>query len=82
MRLSVYRRHELITGLDTKGGNLAWDAMGNAQVVTALRLNTDVHARRGAVRHSDEESEMALERRDGVIQSVTSDQSEFLGGIR
>ena len=30
----VYRRHELITGLDTERGNLAWDAKEKDQVAT------------------------------------------------
>lgn len=78
----VYRRHELITGLDTERGNLAWDAKGKDQVVTAMSLNTNGHARGGAVRSSDEKALMALERRNCVIQSEMSDQPEYLGGIR
>jgi len=78
----VYRRHELITGLDTERGNLAWDAKGKDQVVTAMSLNTYDHARGGAVRSSDEKAVMALERRNCVIQSEMSDQPEYLGGIR
>lgn len=78
----VYRRHELITGLDTERGNLAWDAKGKDQVVTAMSLNTNDHARGGAVRSSDEKAVMALERRNCVIQSEMSDQPEYLGGIR
>ena len=78
----VYRRHELITGLDTERGNLAWDAMGKDQVVKAMSLNTNDHARGGAVRSSDEKAVMALERRNCVIQSEMSDQPEYLGGIR
>ena len=77
-----YRRHELITGLDTERGNLAWDAKGKDQVVTAMSLNTNDHARGGAVRSSDEKAVMALERRNCVIQSEMSDQPEYLGGIR
>ena len=76
----VYRRHELITGLDTERGNLAWDAKD--QVVTAMSLNTNDHARGGAVRSSDEKAVMALERRNCVIQSEMSDQPDYLGGIR
>lgn len=78
----VYRGHELITGLDTERGNLAWDAKGKDQVVTAMSLNTNDHARGGAVRSSDEKAVMALERRNCVIQSEMSDQPEYLGGIR
>ena len=78
----VYRRHELITGLDTERWNLAWDAKGKDQVVTAMSLNTNDHARGGAVRSSDEKAVMALERRNCVIQSEMSDQPEYLGGIR
>ena len=78
----VYRRHELITGLDTERGNLAWDAKGKDQVVTAMSLNTNDHARGGAVRSSDEKAVMALERRNCVIQPEMSDQPEYLGGIR
>ena len=78
----VYRWHELITGLDTERGNLAWDAKGKDQVVTAMSLNTNDHARGGAVRSSDEKAVMALERRNCVIQSEMSDQPEYLGGIR
>jgi hypothetical protein len=78
----VYRRHELITGLDTERGNLAWDAKGKDQVVKAMSLNTNDHARGGAVRSSDEKAVMALERRNCVIQSEMSDQPEYLGGIR
>ena len=78
----VYRRHELITGLDTERGNLAWDAKGKDQVVTAMSLNTNDHARGGAVRSSDEKAVMALERRNCVIQSEMSDQPDYLGGIR
>ena len=78
----VYRRHELITGLDTERGNLTWDAKGKDQVVTTMRLNTNDQVRDGAVRSSDEEAVMALERRDCVIQSAKSDQPDLLGGIR
>ena len=63
-------------------GNLAWDAKGNDQVVATMSLNTNALARGGAVRSSDEEAVMALEGRNCVIQSVKSDQPEFLGGIR
>ena len=79
---SVYRRHELITGLDTERGNLTWDAKGKDQVVTTMRLNTNDQVRGGAVRSSDEEAVMALERRNCVIQSAKSDQPVCLGGIR
>jgi len=51
----VYRRHELITGLDTERGNLAWDAKEKDQVATTMRLNTDDQVRGGAVRSSDED---------------------------
>ena len=78
----VYRRHELITGLDTERGNLTWDAKGKDQVVTAMRPNTNVQVRGGAVRSSDEEAVIALERRSCVIPSEQSDQPEYLGGIR
>ena len=78
----VYRRHEFITGLDTERGNLTWDAKGKDQVVTTMRLNTNDQVRGGAVRSSDEEAVMALERRDCVIQSAKSDQPDFLGRIR
>jgi hypothetical protein len=78
----VYRRHELITGLDTERGNLNWDAKRKDQVVTAMRPNTNVQVRGGAVRSSDEEAVMALERRSCVITSEQSDQPEYLGGIR
>jgi hypothetical protein len=78
----VYRRHELITGLDTERGNLAWDAKGKDQVVITMSLNTNDHVRGGAVRSSDEEAVMALERRNCVIQSDKSDQPDYLGGIR
>ena len=78
----VYRRHELITGLDTERGNLAWDAKEKDQVATTMRLNTDDQVRGGAVRSSDEKAVMALERRNCVIQSEMSDQPEYLGGIR
>lgn len=78
----VYRRHELITGLDTERGNLTWYAKGKDQVVTAMRLNTNVQVRGGAVRSSDEEAVIALERRSCVIPSEQSDQPEYLGGIR
>lgn len=81
-RQPVYRRHELITGLDTERGNLTWDAKGKDQVVTTMRLNTNDQVRGGAVRSSDEEAVMALERRDCVIQSAKSDQPVRLGGIR
>lgn len=79
---SVFRRHELITGLDTERGNLAWDVKGKDQVVTTMRLNTNVWVRGGAVRSSDEEAVMALERRNCVIRSEKSDQPDHLGGIR
>jgi hypothetical protein len=72
----VYRRHELITGLDTERGNLAWNAKGKDQVVTTMSLNTNDHARGGAVRSSDEKAVMALERRNCVIQSEKSDQPD------
>jgi hypothetical protein len=49
----VYRLHELITGLDTERGNLAWDAVGKDQVATTMRLNTDNQVSGGAVRSSD-----------------------------
>lgn len=78
----VYRRHELITGLDTERGNLTWDAKRKDQVVTAVRPNTNVQVRGGAVRSSDEEAVIALERRSCVIPSEQSDQPEYLGGIR
>lgn len=78
----VYRRHELITGLDTERGNLTWDAKGKDQVVTTMRLNTNDQVRGGAVRSSNEEAVMALERRDCVIQSAKTDQPVCLGGIR
>ena len=78
----MYRRHELITGLDTERGNLAWDAKGKDQVVITMSLNTNDHVRGGAVRSSDEEAVMALERRNCVIQFDKSDQPDYLGGIR
>jgi len=78
----VYRWHELITGLDTERGNLAWDAKGKDQVVTTMSLNTNDQVRGGAVRSSDEEAVMALERRNCVIRSDESDQPDHLGGIR
>lgn len=78
----VYRRHELITGLDTERGNLAWDAKEKDQVATTMRLNTDDQVRGGAVRSSDEEAVMALERRNCVIRSDEFDQPDDLGGIR
>lgn len=78
----VYRRHELITGLDTERGNLAWDAKGKDQVVTTMSLNTNDQVRGGAVRSSEEEAVMALERRNCVIRSDESDQPDHLGGIR
>ena len=78
----MYRRHELITGLDTERGNLNWDAKGKDQVVTAMRPNTNFQVRGGAVCSSDEEDVMGLERRSCVIPSEQSDQSECLGGIR
>ncbi|MEB3318192.1 MAG: hypothetical protein VKO39_08660 [Cyanobacteriota bacterium] len=78
----VYRRHELITGLDTERGNLSWDAKGRVQVGTIMRRNTNVQVRGGAIRRSDEEAVMALERRGCVIPSEQSDQPDYLGGIR
>ncbi|CAK6696126.1 hypothetical protein IFHNHDMJ_01962 [Synechococcus sp. CBW1107] len=78
----VYRRHELITGLDTERGNLTWDAKGKDQVATIMSLNTNDLVRGGAVRSSDEEAVIALERRNCVIQSDKSDQPGCLGGIR
>ena len=78
----VYRRHELITGLDTERGNLAWDAKEKDQVATTMRLNTDDQVRGGAVRSSDEEAVMALEQRNCVIRSDEFDQPDDLGGIR
>jgi hypothetical protein len=71
----VFRRHELITGLDTERGNLIWDANGMDQVVITIRLNANDQVRVAAVRSSDEEVVMALERRNCVIQSDKSDQS-------
>jgi hypothetical protein len=78
----VYRWHELITGLGTERGNLVWDAKGKDQVVTTMSLNTNDQVRGGAVRSSDEEAVMALERRNCVIWSDESDQPDHLGGIR
>ena len=78
----MYRRHELITGLDTERGNLAWHAEGKDQGVTPMSLNTNDHARGGAVRSSDEKAVMALERRNCVIRSDEFDQPDDLGGIR
>ena len=78
----VYRRHELITGLDTECGNLAWDAKGKDQVATSMRLNTDDQVRGGAVRSRDEEAVMALERRNCVIRSDEFDQPDDFEGIR
>lgn len=40
-RQPVYRRHDLITGVDMERGNLAWDAKGNPQVAHTTRENTD-----------------------------------------
>lgn len=65
----MYRRHELITGLDPERGNLSWDAKGKDQAATTMRLNTNVQVRGGAVRSSDEEAVIALERRGCVIPS-------------
>jgi len=78
----VYRRHELITGLDTERGKQAGDAKEKDQVATTMRLNTDDQVRGGAVRSSDEEAVMALERRNCVIRSDEFDQPDDLGGIR
>ena len=78
----MYRRHELITGLDTECGNLAWDAKGKDQVATSMRLNTDDQVRGGAVRSRDEEAVMALERRNCVIRSDEFDQPDDFEGIR
>ena len=47
-----------------------------------MSLKTNALAWGGAVRHRDEAAVMTLERRNCVIQSVKSDQPEFLGGIR
>ena len=71
-----------IPGLDTERGNLVWDAKGKDQVVTTMSLNTNDQIRGVAVRSSDEEAVMALEQRNCVIQSGTSDQPDQLGGIR
>ena len=81
-RQPVFRWHELITGLDTERGNLAWGAKGKAQVATTTRPNTNTHDRGGATRSSDEGAVMALERRDCVIQSERKHQPVRLGGVR
>ena len=78
----VFRWHELITGLDTERGNLAWGAKGKTQVATTTRSNTNTHDRGGAVRSSEEGAVMALERRDCVIQSERKHQPVRLGGVR
>ncbi len=78
----VYRRRALITDLDAERGNLTWDAKGKDQVVTTMRLNTNDQVWGGAVRSSEEEAVMVLERRNCVIQSAKSDQPDCLGGIR
>jgi len=52
------------------------NAKGKDQVVTTMSLNTNDHARGGAVRSSDEKAVMALERRNCVIQSEKSDQPD------
>ena len=78
----VFRRHESITGLGVERGNLPWGVKEKSQVATTTRSNTNTHDRGGAVRSSDEEAVMALERRNCVIQSAKSDQPVCLGGIR
>ena len=81
-RQPVFRRHELIAGLDTERGNLTWGAKGKPQVATTTRANTKTHARDGAARSSDEGAVMVLERRGCVIQFGRSPQLPPAGGRR
>ncbi len=73
-RQPVFRRHELIAGLDTERGNLTWGAKGKPQVATTTRANTNTHGRGGAARSSDEGAVMALEQRGCVIQTEPKHQ--------
>jgi hypothetical protein len=81
MRQPVFRRHELITGLDSERGNLPWGAKGKPQVFKSTRAKTNTHDRGGVARSSDEGAVMALERRSYVIPSGTTYQPT-LGGMR
>jgi hypothetical protein len=80
-RQPVFRRHELITGLDSERGNLPWGVKGKPQVFKTTRAKTNTHDRGGVARSSDEGAVMALERRSCVIPSGTTYQPT-LGGMR
>jgi hypothetical protein len=79
-RQPVYRRHDLITGVDMERGNLARDAKGNPQVAHTTRENTDARDRGGVIRSSPEAAVMAVERRDHVAQSACACQPASPGG--
>ena len=80
-RQPVYRQHELITGPDVERENLPWNAKGTPQVVTTMRVDTDVHGRGGATRSSDEGSVMDLEPRGCIIPFEVFHQLLPAGGM-
>lgn len=81
-RQPVYRRHDLIAGISTERGNLAWDAKGNLQVGQTTRENTKAHDRGGVTRSSEETSVMGAERRGHVAQFGITRQPVQPGGAR
>jgi hypothetical protein len=80
-RQPAYRRHELIAGPDAERENLPWNAKGASQVVTTMRVNTDVCGRGGATRSSDEGSVMDSEPRGCVIPFGVFHQLPTAGGM-
>jgi len=80
-RQPAYRRHELIAGPDAERENLPWNAKGTSQVVTTMRVNTDVCGRGGATRSSDEGSVMDSEPRGCIIPFGVFHQLPTAGGM-
>lgn len=80
-RQPAYRRHELIAGPDAERENLPWNAKGTSQVVTTMRVNTDVCGRGGATRSSDDGSVTDSEPRGCIIPFGVSHQLPTAGGM-
>lgn len=80
-RQPAYRRHELIAGPDAERENLPWNAKGTSQVVTTMRVNTDVCGRGGATRSSNDESVMDSEPRGCIIPPGVCHQLPTAGGM-
>ena len=80
-RQPAYRRHDLIAGPDAERENLPWNAKGTSQVVTTMRVNTDVCGRGGATRSSNDGSVMDSEPRGCIISPGVCHQLPTAGGM-